>query len=234
MGNNLISGDLTLEKIYLHDGFSTTITTVISDPVAGSVVGLTFGLDGNLYSAVYSSGTISKHDEFSTTILDSFTSGGSLLRGITIDQDGNMISCRRALTQTIYLHDGFSSLTTDSFVTPTSEPHGVTWDGTDLYYSDPTAGTGGIGKIHHMDGFSSTVLESFEYGGTNALYDITWDGSNVYTSDANTDDLVKHDGFSDTALSTINSPASTPYGMTWHNPQARLGISAFVPKMIIF
>jgi hypothetical protein len=233
-GDNLISSDLAAQKIYLHSGFGTTIDTEIADPASGSVVSVTWGLDENLYSATYSDGRIHKHSGFSTTISDSFLSGWtSGLRGITIDQNGNIISVRRASHKTIYLHDGFSSSTTDSFVTPTSDPHGVTWDGTDLYYCDPGAGAGGVAKIHKMVGFSSTVDTSFDFGGTSSVYDISWDGTNLYSEDDDTDDLVKHVGFSATADTTINSPSTTPYGLGWHNANARLGVSTFIPKMII-
>jgi hypothetical protein len=225
MSWNLISADLGTKKIYKHVNFTTTIDQQITAPWSGSPVGATYDLAGNLISAVYSTSTISRHSGFSSTIIESFSiSGvvGNRLRGISIDQNGNIIACIRFTDSKINRYVGFSSTVDVSLSAPTTEPHGATWDGADLYYGDPVAGAGGIAKMHKMLGFSTTIQSSFDVGGTNARYDISYDGVNLLNQDIGTDDLIQLTGFSSTPLSTINSPNSLPYGLTIDNADERM------------
>jgi hypothetical protein len=238
MAANFLSADLGLKRIHEHLLFSTTINSFFAAPSSGSPVGLTWGVDDNLYSAIYSTSVYSQHDGFSTTILDSFDAGvtvGNRLRGISIDQDGNMIAAIRASISELYRYVGFTSTLDLNIAAPGSEPHGATWDGTDLYIGDPTAGSEGVAKLYHMDEFTTSILDSFEISGaTNSRYDITYDGTNIYTSDITVDDLIQHTGFSSTPLTTINSPNTLPYGLGYQDADERMSAIAvsFIPPIL--
>lgn len=225
MPNNLLTSDFTAKNAYQHAGVTTTIDDSITAPWGGSPVGLSWGLDGNLYSAVYSSGRVSQHAGFTTTVDDSFLKSGADQRGMSIDQDGNVITVARQVSNTIYLHDGFSSTTLDSINFGT-DLHGCTWDGTDLYSCDPWAGGGDLALMRQHDGFSITILDSFPAAtGTISRYDISWDGVNLLSQDDDFNKLFQHDGFSSTENIEISSPAGVPYGLSWQNPEGRMGIS---------
>ena len=98
---------------------------------------------------------ISKHDGFSSTILDSFLSPSTQPEGVT--WDGVNIFSADSTVDTIYKHDGFSNTILDSFSSPSTRPCGLTIDQDgDLYSIDKDAN-----MLYKHDGFSSTILDSF-------------------------------------------------------------------------
>jgi len=203
---DLFSTDEDSDKIYRHDGFSSTILDSFSSPSTGP-----FGLaqDGiNLYSCDQGSDKIYKHDGFSSTILDYFSSPSTGLRGLACD--GTNFYSSDSSSDKIYKHDGFSSTILDSFSSPSTYPGDLACDGINLYSCDEDSD-----KIYKHDGFSSTILDYFS-SPSHKPHGLTWDGTNLYSSDAYSSALsiYKHDGFSSTILDHFSSPSTAPTGLT--------------------
>jgi 6-phosphogluconolactonase (cycloisomerase 2 family) len=79
---NLISCDLGEDKIYIHDGITSSISSSFSSP-ATSIFGLAY--DGeNLISTDLTEDKIYIHDGITATVDSSFDSPASDLRGVTI------------------------------------------------------------------------------------------------------------------------------------------------------
>ena len=78
----------------------------------------------NLFSSDRDAAKIYKHDGFSSTILDSFSSPSTSSRGLTWD-GSNLYSTDNA-SDKIYKHDGFSSTILNSFSSPSDRPTGLT------------------------------------------------------------------------------------------------------------
>ena len=131
-GTNLISCDSGSDRIYVHDGVSSTILTSFPSP-SSYPSGLTF--DGtNLISCDLGSDRIYVHDGVSQNILTSFSTPSSSPRGLTFDGT-NLISCDSG-SDKIYVHDGVSSSILTSFSSPSSNPSGLAFDGTNLISCD--------------------------------------------------------------------------------------------------
>ena len=79
---NLISADSTADKIYVHSGVTSTITTSFSSP-GNLPAGLAY--DGaNLISADLNAAKIFVHTGVTSTITTSFSSPGGPPKGLTI------------------------------------------------------------------------------------------------------------------------------------------------------
>ena len=213
MSLNFFSADAyTADRIYKHDGFSSTILDSFSSP-GSTPRGLTW--DGNnIYSSDSSLAKIYKHDGFSATILDSFSSPSSSPQGLTWDGT-NIYSCD-AGSNFIYKHDGFSATITNSFTCTLDDTSGLTWDGSNLYHSDQS-------KTYKHSGFSGTITDSFSLASTG----ITWDGTDLYRGDNGGNKLCKQDGFSATILDSFSSPGPLPTGLT----NEHIGIPPY-PKIV--
>lgn len=162
-GTNLISGESIDGKIYIHDGFSSGITSSFIAPTGiGALSGLAF--DGtNLISSDWFAGKIYVHNGISSGVSSSFDSpstGTKFPRGLTVI-GGNLISMD-ANSDMIYVHNGVSSGITDSFPSPAPQPNGLANDGTNLISGDN--GTYGVEDDHFYlhDGISSGVTTTFD------------------------------------------------------------------------
>ena len=114
-----------------------------------------------LFSVEIIAGKVYKHNGFSSSILDCFSSPQVRPRGLGWDGTnllsiawGEILDDRK-----IYKHDGFSASILDSFISPYYSPYGLDWDGTNVLSSDD-----GDDKIYKHDGFSSAILDWFSTG----------------------------------------------------------------------
>jgi len=98
---------------------------------------------------------IYKHDEFSASILDSFSSPYDLPCGVAMNTNV-YTNAQSSDHQKMYKHDGFSITILDSFSSPGALPGGIAWDSGDFY-----SVCSGEDKIYKHDGFSSVILSSF-------------------------------------------------------------------------
>jgi len=159
MAKNLISCS---DKIYIHDGISSTILFSFSAPTATE--GLAFN-GTNLVSCnapVSGDHKIWIHNGISATISSSFISPDTYPKGLAFD-GANLISCTSNLDK-IWVHDGVSSTILSSFAAPTTFQRGLAFDGTNLISCDDASGSN---KIWVHDGVSSTILSSFAAPATN-------------------------------------------------------------------
>lgn len=229
MGDNFIIGDFG-GKIDLMVGFSTSVDTELD--TGQNVVGNSWD-DTYMYYSRYSVGTIYQCVGFSLSVNASFDIHGNGLRGISIDDSGNIISVNRN-DDTVYLHSGFSSSTTDSFTTGGDDEHGATWDGTNAIVICRNSST--YSTLHLMTGFSGSEQSSFSIttAATKSGRDTTWDGTNVYTTDIGNETMTQNVGFSSSVNSTLSSPYANPNGATWHNAEARFGQVVAEQPAILF
>jgi len=205
---NLISCDgYPGNRIYIHDGISSTILSSFAGPGESSYPdpsGLAFN-GTNLISCDVNADRIYIHDGISSTILSSFASPGSSPTGLAFDGT-NLISCD-ATSAKIYIHDGISSTILSSFAGPGSALNGLAFDGTNLISCDLNAN-----KIYIHDGISSTILSSFASPGDFPA-GLAFDGTNLISCDYGTDKIYIHDGISSTILSSFASPGTWPAGL---------------------
>jgi len=206
---NLISCDSGVDRIYIHDGISSTILSSFATP-STYPTGLAF--DGtNLISCDRDADKIYIHDGISSTILSSFASPGGIPKGLAFDGT-NLISSDSEADK-IYIHDGISSTILSSFASPGDYPTDLTFDGTNLISGDNIdAFTSGISKIYVHDGISSTILYSFPSPGKSPA-GLVFDGTNLISSDSEADKIYIHDGISSTILSSFASPGGSPGGL---------------------
>jgi len=190
VAGNLIS--CGSNKIYIHDGISSTIISSFASP-GSSTNGLAF--DGtNLISCDDIADKIYIHDGISSTILSSFNSPGAHPKGLAFDGT-NLISSDSGDSK-IYIHDSISSTISSSFASPGDYPSGLAFDGTNLISCDY------IGKIYIHDSISSTILSSFNSPGENPQ-GLAFDGTNLISA---SNKIYIHDGISSTILSSFDSP----------------------------
>ena len=200
---NLFSADADSDKIYKHDGFSSSILDSFSSP---STNPRDLVWDGsNIFSANLNVQKIWKQSGFSATISSSFSSPSSGTTGLT--SDGSNLYSSDCNSDKIYKLSGFSSTISDSFSSPSSEPYSLTWDGASLYSCDINTT-----KIYKHSGFSSTISDSFS-SPSNWPTGITWDGSNLLCVDG-PDKIYKLSGFSSTISDSFSSPSTNPFGLS--------------------
>ena len=215
-GLDVISSDVSVNRIYRHDGFSTTELDFFA--VGGSLSPLDVAWDGDhLLSLVYdgvSTHTVRRHNGFSSTVTDSFTVAAGA-KGLTWDGTNVIVAFTDGMVRR---YSGFSSTVLDSFDTG-KENHGVAWDGTNVIVAHQNVGDD---TLTRYVGFSSSVdtTVTMPYGGGSfSLSGCAWFQGNLYTSTDDTggsgaDDLSVHEGFSATR-STIDAPSSQASGIGW-------------------
>ena len=206
---NLISGDTSADKLFVHDGFSTTITDSFNVP---SGHGLIYGMDFDGENLIINDSSIPKVtllDGISNTIVDSFTPSPAR-HGVTWDGT-HLITTKAESDHATYRHDGFSATVTDSFSTESSGyyTHGIVYYDGDLWSSNY-----GRDEIYHHDGFSATVTSTFSAPATR-IRDLSVDGGDLYSCDSDTDTIYRHDGFTSTILDSISAPGSAPESITF-------------------
>ena len=202
MADNLVSCDHDTQKIYEHDGFSSTILTSF-DSGLSYPSGLAW--DGYHLHCCDTGGsyTIKKYDGVSSTVLDSFNNTDQPQGLVWIDP--NLI-VGNPKTNKIEKHDGFSSTVLEQ-LDATDGVDGLAWDGTNLYSCDYVTN-----DIYKHDGFSSTHLGTISV--STQPYGLTFWDPNVINCDADDDKIYKLDGFSTTILESFASPSSVPSGLT--------------------
>lgn len=105
---------------------------------------------------VNSGGKCYKHQGFSTTITDSFSTPSYEPRGLA--WDGSNVIIGDINTDKIYRMDGFSSTIDNSF-SHNGDEHGLAWGSDSNLYSSGSQND----KIYKHSGFSSTITDSFDY-----------------------------------------------------------------------
>lgn len=228
LDGNVIAADSTVDKFYLHSGFSSSITTSFSS--VGSVPwGVTS--DGtNLLTSDTAALLMYKHTGFSSTVTATFaieTSGEP--RGITWDgTDSYALTALDPVTQ-IEQFTGFSSSSLGTINPANGDTTGLTMDGTDFYYGDNTAN-----KYFKLTGFTNTVDSSFASPGNNPQ-GCGWDGSNLLSANATagTRKHYKHSGFTTTISDSYASPSTVPNGIEWDDLNTRIGAVVTTRRRVI-
>ena len=234
-----ITSDLTIEVGFKPEslpGTSETMTLVgkWNDQGVSSGNLLETGTSDRIY----------QHTGFSILVTDSFSSPNNAPRGISSDEDENVLSADTNSAK-MYKHSGFSSTITDSFAAPDIDPLGIAWDADNLLGAVAA-------KMYKHSGFSSTISSSFStvdassvgcaWDGTNVLgtgvsskifrYSgfsstvsdsfarttasyIAWDGGNVLYSDGSANKIFELSGFSSTITDSFASAATIPQGIAF-------------------
>jgi len=181
MGSNLRTSDGGADRLFQHDGFSSTILDSFSSPGAiqrGQSVDST-----NTFSSDINVDFLFQHNGFSSTILDSFSSVGGNPNDVTIESAGNIIEGDAATVPDVSKHDGFSSTILDSF-NSAGTPTGVSCDSTDTYVAENNTDTIVSGDvtnfIYKHSGFSSTITDSFS-SPSSTPYGIEWEDFSTRT-----------------------------------------------------
>lgn len=201
MAGNLFSCDAGANKIYKHDGFTTTVTNSFSLTL---VIGVAW--EGtNLIACEYYS-KIFKYQGFSSTVLDSFDGQGSATRGVGWDSTNVLHSDDTNNHYVRYV--GFSGSIDTTIYAEGTRPTGGGWDGANLLSHD---GTVANDPIYQHDGFTTTILDSFA-GPSTATYGQNWDSDNLILADDINAVYIKYTGFSNTVLASIASEAAFPTG----------------------
>ena len=166
---NLISCDNGTNRIYVHDGISSTVTSSFATPsnrVSGVAVDPATGNLISCYRGTSSlAGVVRVHNGISATITDVFAPPSDVITDITIDPaTGNLISCASSTTfpATIYVHQGITATIGASFAARDQE-YNVSITGVAV---DPATGnliscTSTDGRIYIHDGISSISATSF-------------------------------------------------------------------------
>lgn len=158
--NNLYSFDS--DDIYLHIGFSTTISDSFQLITLTQEFYLTY--DDALISCSPDSNIVSKYSGFSEDVDDSFSAPGINSSGVTVDSDGNILTASYN-ADSIYKHSGFSSTVSTSFSSPYTLPRGLTIDANDNLISIDDDSN----KIYLHSGISSTITDSFSSPSSNPM-----------------------------------------------------------------
>ena len=193
---NVLSVDYDSRKIYLHTGFSSTISNSFSSP-STAPYGLAW--DGtNVYSGDFYSDKIYLHTGFSSTIANSFSSPST--GPGEVSWDGTNVLSGDFYSSKIYLHTGFSSTISNSFSSPSTVIGSLSWEGANVLSNDRAAV-----KIYLHTGFSSTISNSFSSPSSDGCYGLTWDGTNLLSSDYSEGKVFLHSGFSSTISNSFAS-----------------------------
>jgi hypothetical protein len=209
MADNLISADLSANRIYIHSGATEVISTSFPSP-STDPTGLAF--DGtNLISADLDDNKIYIHSGISATVSSNFSSPGTNPLGLTFDGE-NLISSDWT-SDKIYVHTGITSTITESFASPANVPTGLTFDDTNLISAD---GTGILSKgiIYKHSGVSADIIESFS-APCNGLRGLAYDGANLLCVDVYWNWIYKHSGVTSTIKLKFKSPSKSPTGLTY-------------------
>jgi len=143
--------DGTTDKIYVHDGITSTIKDSFATP-STRPRGITF--DGtNLISCDRDTGLIYVHVGISGAISSSFAS--PVAQPLTLTFDGaNLII---GAGNKIYVQVGISSVNDHSFDAPVNGACGLDFDGENLISAD-----GGTDKTYVHDGVTAAILDEFD------------------------------------------------------------------------
>jgi hypothetical protein len=144
-----------------------------------------------------------QHSAFTTTIADSYATGGFDTSPRGLDWDGTNIHSAGWANDRLYKHSGFSATITSSIAAVAANPDSCSWDGGNLYSIDDTND-----KAYKHSGFTTTISDSIATPGDGPR-GIKWDstGGNLYTGRAVivNHKFYKHSGFTTTITSSIAS-----------------------------
>lgn len=234
IGDLFSSNDFT-DVVSRHNGFSSEIKDHFST-IKDWASGLAWDGDNIIHADFTSDVTgwtsaIYKHDEFSSTILDSFSGPGDTYRDppgvydcavFGLGYDGTNLLSADFWSGKIYKHSGISAGITQSFSASSylyagaGYNYGLAWDTKEnnLLSSNGFCNTPIQTIIFKHNGFSSTILDSFSSpsGGK----DIAFDGTNLLSvrSLSGSGTIYKHRGFTTTIIDSFNSP-KRPVGLAW-------------------
>jgi hypothetical protein len=222
-GTNLITCDGTNDKIYVHAGVSSTVTTSFATP-ASDIRGITV-IDGDLWSIDEETNLLYHHDGISSSVLETFpcpfdfgTDAG--MSDLTFDGT-NIITLSRSEARA-YVHDGKGAYTfpdappylgngagkpNTRIALPGSDITAacLTADGENIAYYDGT-----LDKIITMSGISGSVASSFTYNNANYVFGMVVLNDDLYLLDG-AKNVLHMDGFSSTVLSTMNVTSLSTY-----------------------
>ena len=150
-----------------------------------------------------------RHEGFSSTVIDSYSSPGTYPTGISWDGI-NVLDVDESAGMH-YKHEGFSSTITSSYYTSYGGAIGIGWDGTNVLGASETDD-----KHYKHSGFSNTLTSSYTSPGTYP-WGIAWDGTNVISVDDDAIKHYKHSGFSSTITDSYTAPGEEPHpkGIGW-------------------
>lgn len=190
-GTNLISASYTTDLIYIHDGLTSTIQYTIPAP-ANFVYALHYNSEtGDLLVSDNGSDDLYICDITTGFVKDSFSLGGGDSQGITMDSDGNLISCRNA-DSTIVIRDGVSETisSTPGYTSIPGTMGDLAWDGEHLIITTRSSGP----KCYVLDGVADSVLFSFDLAGNaNMGYGCVWAKNKLITAEYEADRINVHE-----------------------------------------
>ena len=201
---NLYSSDATAHKIYEHSGFSVTIIASISSP-SNTPAGICWNaFNKRLISSDAVDNKIYIHSGFTTSITSSFSNSraSSSLRGVSIDNNDNILAVTSGTTDKYYKYTGITSTISSSF-TLDADPRGISWgNDNNAYISD-------LGTLKHYkcSSFSNTIIASFSGTRIDGSC-ITYDGDIIECQLTNSK-IVRYIGFTSSIRDSITSPSSS-------------------------
>jgi hypothetical protein len=200
----LFSADSATDKIYKHDGFSSTIADSFSSP---SISPSDLAWDGtNIMSFDTSTTKAYRHSGFTSTIDASFNQAVIGTTGLT--WTGSSAITVSTSSDDIYVHSGFSTTVIDSFNAPGPSVSYLGWDGTNII-----SGERNNDIIYQHSGTSETISDSFSSPSFN-LAGVSWAGSHLYSADNGTEKIYKHSGFTSTITNSFIASGGGLAGIT--------------------
>jgi len=208
----LISSDADSDKIYLHSGITSTISSSFASPYINPS-GLALDSSGNLISTDYSGDKIYKHSGITSTISTSFSSPGASPQGLTVDGSNNLISSDVSADK-IYKHSGITASITTSFASPSGIPRGLAVDSSgNLIHVDASSD-----KIYKHSGITSTITTSFSAPYISPTGLAIDNNDNLVSADSSADKIYVHSGITSTISSSFASPGASPSGVALKIP----------------
>ncbi|NCN41075.1 hypothetical protein GW916_07465 [bacterium] len=208
--------------IYIHSGFTTTISSQIS---ISAPAGVTW--DGtNLISYDGTKNRVVKYSGKSSTIIDSFAPPAAVSDVEWDTITGNIES----LTQTgkdmvsvystgvsptkVKQHSGFTTTIKDSYSYTVAAIYDVELIGEDLVVVNTT-----IDKVTRYGGLTGVITDSIVLSGK-SLRGVAWDGTNLYVTDisggTSSSKILKLSGFTSMVLDSFTHPAQRPRDLSWY------------------
>lgn len=208
----LVSCDTNTDKIYIHEGITSTISSEFASP---GISPYDLDYDGNnLISCearypYLEDNRIYIHEGITSTISSSFIPPYSMISGLAYT-GSDLISCY-VNYEKICIHNGITADISSEFSSPSTSPYGLTYDGSNLISGDQSTD---LTYVH--TGVTSTITDSFSNQDT-AITGLTYDEINLMSCDRISEKIYIHDGITSNLLNNFDSPSTEISGIVHIN-----------------
>jgi len=202
---NLISCDDGLNRIYQHDGLSSSILNYFDAP-GNTPWGLTY-IGSDLWSCDDATSRVYHHVGVSASLYGYFTVPSGC-NGLGFN--GTNLTSISNNGDKIYRHSGVTSTITYTRSSPGANPTGCTFNGTNMYTCDTSIYT--AKEIFRHSGDSTTIVLQFSTAANPT--GLAFDGTNLWSCYDSVAKIGKHIADSSSYSLYFASPGSSPTGLT--------------------